>query len=125
MAHMGLAEVELYDDHPAQALVQAQGNQGRQYQLLGTALAEFSLHHPHESQQVLDELIRTEASAMAYQIAEIYAWRGEKDLAFTWLDRSYAQKDAGLPDLKVDRILAPLRTDPRFGALLRKMKLPL
>ena len=124
-ARIALAELELYAGHPERALVQAQADPARQYQLLGTALAEFSLHHPHESQQALDELIRTEASAMAYQIAEIYAWRGEKDLAFTWLDRAYAQKDAGLPNLKADLILASLRTDPRFGALLRKMKLPL
>ncbi len=34
------------------------------------------------------------------------------------------QKDAGLLQIESDRFLAPLRTDPRFVALLRKMQLP-
>jgi serine/threonine-protein kinase len=79
---------------------------------------------PRKSQQALDEIIRTEAGDEAYQIAEIYAWRGEKDQAFTWLDRAYAQHDGGLTAVKVDRLLLEsLRTDPRYTAFLRKMNL--
>jgi serine/threonine-protein kinase len=61
---------------------------------------------------------------MAYQIAEIYAWRGQKDQAFAWLDRAYAQRDGGLTSLKSDDLMASLRPDPRFNAFLRKMNLP-
>ena len=60
----------------------------------------------------------------AVQIAEICAWRGENDEAFAWLEPAYAQRDSGLTELKVDPILGPLRADPRYGAFLRKMKLP-
>jgi serine/threonine-protein kinase len=84
---------------------------------------QYSLHHPLESQQALDELINTQAAAGAYQIAEVYAWRGEKDQAFLWLDRAYAQRDGGLVELKTDWLLASLRPDPRYSALLRKMNL--
>lgn len=51
----------------------------------------------------------------------IYAWRGEKDRAFEWLDRAYEQHDSGMPRLRYDKTLAPLRDDPRFAALVKKM----
>ena len=70
------------------------------------------------------ELIKTEAADEAYQIAEIYAWRGEKDQAFMWLDRAYAQHDGGLIEVKADKLLASLRADARYAAFLRKMNLP-
>jgi hypothetical protein len=69
-------------------------------------------------------LIRTQASEMAYQISEIYAWRGQKDEAFAWLDRAFAQHDGGLTDIKTDRLMVSLRPDARFSAFLHKMKLP-
>jgi serine/threonine-protein kinase len=90
---------------------------------LGTALVQHSLGHAQQSQQALDQTIRDAAQWAAYQIAEIYAWRGEKDQAFHWLERAYAQRDGGLPEVKNDPLLASLRADPRFKAFLAKMKL--
>lgn len=72
----------------------------------------------------LDELIAKEAKVAAYQIAEVFAWRGEKDRAFEWLARAYNQQDGGLSLIKTDPLLNSLRLDPRFNALLRKLKLP-
>ena len=60
----------------------------------------------------------------AYQIAEVYAWRGEADKAFEWLERSYAQDDGGLSFIKVDPLLKSVESDPRFAAFLRKLGLP-
>jgi serine/threonine-protein kinase len=54
----------------------------------------------------------------------VFAWRGEKDRAFEWLERAYSQRDGGLSDIKVDPALNSLRTDSRYQALLRRMKLP-
>jgi len=68
-------------------------------------------------------MIATSAQWAAYQIAEVYAWRGQKDQAFQWLDRAYAQHDGGLPEIKGDPGMASLRTDPRYHAFLVKMKL--
>jgi serine/threonine protein kinase len=68
--------------------------------LSGTAMAEHSLNHAKESQQALDSLIAKDAQEAAYQIAEVYAWRGEKDKAFEWLERAYQQRDSGLSEIK-------------------------
>lgn len=59
-----------------------------------------------------------------YQYAGIYAQRGEKDRAFAALDRAWMFHDPGLAFMKCDNWLDPLRDDPRFSALLRKMNFP-
>jgi len=94
------------------------------FKLAGIAMAEHTLGHAKESQQALDQLVATRALIAAYQIATAYAWRGETDQAIKWLERAYQQRDGGLSSIKADPLLKSLRADPRFGALLRKMKLP-
>lgn len=84
----------------------------------------YSLGHPKESQQALDALIAKVAQGAAYQIAEAYAWRGEKDNGLEWLERAYPQRDGGLSWIKADVLLSPLRGDARFATIVRKMQLP-
>jgi TolB-like protein len=90
----------------------------------GVAMAEHTLGHAKGSQQALDDVIAKYAQMAAYQIAEVYGWRGEKDKAFEWLERAYQQQDGGLSRVKGDALLKSLRNDPRFNTLLRKMNLP-
>jgi hypothetical protein len=62
---------------------------------------------------------------LAYQIAEVYAYKNEKDKAFEWLERAYNQHDSGLTLLKGDPFLYNIRKDSRYAAFMKKMKLPL
>lgn len=58
-------------------------------------------------------------------VAALYALAGDKDNAFTWLDKAYAEHDgAEITYLKVQPSFKNLRGDPRFAALLRRMGLP-
>ena len=66
-----------------------------------------------------------QADSAAYQIGMVYAWRGEKDQAFEWLQRAADQRDGGLTALKADPTADSLRDDPRYAALLQKIGLPL
>ncbi len=84
---------------------------------------QHTLGHEQESRQALDEVTRESARFAAFQIAELHAWRGEKDEAFAWLDRAYRQRDGGLTRLKTDPLLASLRPDPRYQALLKRLQL--
>jgi hypothetical protein len=92
--------------------------------LSGEAMAEHALGHASESQRALDSMIAKYSAQWPFGIAEVYAWRGEKDKAFEWLERAYVQRDAGLVEMKPDPMLVSLRTDPRFAAMLKKIGLP-
>jgi TolB-like protein len=115
--------IELIASEPRTALTLAERG-FREIALFGTALAEHSLGHVAESQRALDVLTRERADTWAYQIAEAHAWRGERDQAFEWLERSYRQQDAGLTRLAIDPLLKSLHGDRRFKAMLRRMNLP-
>jgi len=58
-------------------------------------------------------------------IATIYAGLGAKGRAFEFLEKAYQEKSPDIPYfLKADLRLDPLRSDPRFAELLRKVGLP-
>jgi hypothetical protein len=59
-----------------------------------------------------------------YRIAELYADLGDKDQAFRWLNIAYQERDPWLEGLKTDFSLDPLRSDPQFAELVRKVGLP-
>ena len=53
-----------------------------------------------------------------------YAGLGDKDEAFAWLERAYTERRGRLASLLVEPMLEPLRTDPRFSDLVRRVGLP-
>jgi eukaryotic-like serine/threonine-protein kinase len=60
----------------------------------------------------------------AYHIAALYADLGDKDQAFRWLNTAYQERDYYMVGLKTSVELDPLRSDPRFAELVRKVGLP-
>ncbi len=58
-----------------------------------------------------------------YDIALIYVGLGENDKAFAWLEKAYDDHSTEMIYFKVDPLLAPLHSDPRYQNLLRRMKL--
>ena len=93
--------------------------------LVITALAEHQLGHAEESRRALQKLTADYGDTHWSDIAEAYAWLGERDAAFHWLDRAYAQHDVGLSLVRMNPAFHQLRGDPRWHAFLRKMNLPL
>ena len=80
---------------------------------------------PHPGRFAWGLTDRRHAETDAGVIAEVYAWLGNRDAAFGWLERAYAQQDADLPWVRMRPALQRLRGDPRWHAFLRKMNLPL
>jgi len=64
---------------------------------------------------------RDYAATSPYQIAEMYAWLGDTEAAFHWLEEAYTLADPGLAELQVDRLLDPIRDDPRYAELLERV----
>ena len=74
-----------------------------------------------EKKRALEQLY---GEGMSYQYGEIYAQLRQPHEALTHLERAWAIKDAGLLGLRVDPWLDPIRNEPRFVALMKKMKFP-
>jgi tetratricopeptide (TPR) repeat protein len=80
-----------------------------------------------EAQKIIDHL--TEWSSHSYigpyNFARIYVGLGDKDQAFAWLDRAYADRSSFLAIyFKTDAHMDSLRSDPRFADLIRRIGLP-
>jgi TolB-like protein/cytochrome c-type biogenesis protein CcmH/NrfG len=114
----------LLDGQPAAAKPIYARSTNEVFTLAGAALAEYDLGNAAGSKRALDDLLTRFADTAAFQIAEVYAWRGEKDQAFEWLERARVQRDGGLVNVKVDPLLRKLRGDPRRAAILRRLNLP-
>ena len=75
--------------------------------------------------KMLDELVALSAKQYVApaEIAETFGALGRKDEAFKWLNKAYEERTAALVYLKVHPVFDPLRSDPRFQDLLRRMNL--
>jgi TolB-like protein/Tfp pilus assembly protein PilF len=122
-SHFLLGQLDLLQGRLPEALAEFQKQGAEANRLLGTAMVEHASGHDKQSQAALKELIAKNSGDSAYQIADVYAWRGEKDKAFEWLERAYQQRDSGLNGIAYDPLLASLKADPRYGALLTKLGL--
>ena len=122
-AHAGLGLSYLLQNKFEEAATEAQADAGDWARLLIVSCARWGQKRVQESDAALNELIKNEAELAAYQIAEAYAYRGEKDRAFEWLERARRQRDPGLGDLLKDPLLENLRDDPRWKAFLHTMGL--
>jgi serine/threonine protein kinase/tetratricopeptide (TPR) repeat protein len=78
-----------------------------------------------KAQEILGNIIRDRGQQYfsAVQIAQVYVALGDKKQAFYWLGKALAEVDCSLCDFKIHPQLDPLRSDPRFTALLKKVGL--
>ena len=76
-----------------------------------------------EAQTLIDELLETSADDVPGAMATVYAWRGESDPAFEWLERAYEQHDA-MPDSFLGNLWwRKLTGDPHYSAFVEKIGL--
>jgi serine/threonine protein kinase/Tfp pilus assembly protein PilF len=121
--HFALGQLDLLQGRlaDAQTEFQKQGAEGNRR--MGAAMVEHAGGRDKQSDAALRELIDKNAGDMAYQVADVYAWRGEKDKAFEWLERAFQQRDSGLNGIAWDPLLSNLKDDSRYSALLKQLEL--
>jgi len=120
--HSRIADVLLVEGNPEAALAELQ--QDTPCSLRGLALVNHALKRHDESDAALARLVSHRASITPMSIAEVYAFRGQIEEAFEWLERAIAQKEIATAYIKGDPLLSSLVADPRYARCLRKMNLP-
>ncbi len=91
---------------------------------VGYALA--ALGQRAEALKMLDQLKETAKTQYVspYDFALLYTGLGDKEQAFQWLERGYQDHSTDMTELKTDPFFDPLRSDPRFADLVRRVGLP-
>jgi tetratricopeptide (TPR) repeat protein len=113
--------VEIYAGDFAEAMRLARSNPDAFHRDYTLALAAFSLGQTAESQAARERLIAHLPDQAASQIAVIYAWQGDDEQAFVWLDRAIALRDPGLFGIQTRPGFDRFKDDPRFQRVLRLM----
>jgi tetratricopeptide (TPR) repeat protein len=124
ITHSRLGLIYVDESKLQQALAETQKEPDPLWREQSLAIVYYALGNKKEADAVLLEYVKANQLKGAFQIAEIYAYRGDIDKAFEWLERAYKQRDGGLTQMKGDPRLRNLRRDPRWNAFLKKMNLP-
>jgi tetratricopeptide (TPR) repeat protein len=106
------------------ALREAQLEPDEDFRPFELALAHYVRGDRKASDAALADLIAHGRNGLGYQIAQVYAVRGETDKAFEWLQIAFDNHDGGTLGLTVDPLLRGLHDDPRYKNLLAKLGLP-
>jgi TolB-like protein/Flp pilus assembly protein TadD len=120
--HYLLGNVLLARRQPEAALAEYSKESVDAVRIGGSAMAYFALGKKAESDAALAQMVG-DMTDHPFAIAEVYAFRGETDEAFKWLERAYAQKDAGLT-LIHNPAFKKLQDDPRYKRFLPNIILP-
>jgi TolB-like protein/class 3 adenylate cyclase/lipoprotein NlpI len=107
------------------ALKEMQQENNELFKTFGLELAYHALGRKKEADETLKEFSEKYQDDWSYLLAQLHAFRGEKDEAFKWLETAYNKKDSWLYWLKGDPLLENLKGDPRHKAFLLKMNLPI
>lgn len=119
-----LARIYLAQSRYDVALQQIEQERDPFWRLFGLALVYSAIGRQEEAQTALSQLIKDYQSTGAYHIAAVYAFSGDTEAAFKWLDRAFKQRDPQLTTILGDPVLKKIESDPRYTALLKKLHLP-
>lgn len=120
-AHYQLGMVLLLKGDAKAALAQIERETSDPYRMIGLPMAYHALGRKAESDRALSALIAKYEKDAPYNIADVYAYRGETDKAFEWLGKAVEYQDPGLGEIVSDDLLAKIHADPRWLPLLRKL----
>ncbi len=110
----------LKNDAPAaRAEIEQENNEPAR--LIGLPMVYHALERKAESNSALATLIGRFEKDWSYNIAQVYAFRGEADKAFEWLDKAVAYQDHGLSDIVRENLFDNIHSDPRWLPFLRKV----
>src|SRR5712671_6342668 len=120
-AHCQLGIALLLKGDAKGALADIEQETSEIYKMIGLPLAYHALGRKADSNAALAALIAKYEKDGPSNIASVYAYRGEADKAFEWLDKAVEYGDGGLGEIVTDNLFDKIHADPRWLAFLRKI----
>jgi adenylate cyclase len=120
-SHNNICMVMLLKGDAPAALAEIEQEKSEAYRLIGLPMVYYALGRKAESDSALATLIAKYEKDGSYNIAYVYAFRGDADKAFEWLDKAVQYKDPGLSDIVAENLFDKIHSDPRWLPFLRKI----
>ena len=120
-AHAQLATALLLKGDAPGALAEIEQETNEAWKRLGLPMAYFALGRKADSDAAMAVLLVKSEKDAPYNVAYNYAYRGEADQAFAWLDKAVEYGDGGLSEILMERLFDNIHPDPRWLAFLRKI----
>jgi len=119
-----VAELQLLRGHAEEAVRVGKSVTEKDSRMWIMALAAPAAGDPVAGDQALHWIIDRHGSVMAYQVAQVYAFRKDAGRTFQWLDRAWRQRDPGMSELAYDPLFKSYYRDPRFAEICHKLGVP-
>ena len=110
----------LKGDAPA-ALAEIEQERSETYRMIGLPMVYYALGRKSDADAALSALIAKYEKDAPYNIAYIYAFCGDADKAFEWLDKAVTYQDPGLSEIVAQNLFDKIHSDPRWLPFLRKI----
>ena len=114
-SHNGVAESLLLMGNADAALAEYANETDEEWRIKGTALALYTLGRHDEFEATFESLRQRWGEQWPSEIAQVYAWIGDADSAFEWLNKAIVQNEEGLNQQYYRPLNASLRSDPRWA----------
>ena len=120
-AHAQLGNALLLKGDAQGALAEIEQETSEIWKMIGLPMAYHALGRKADSDAALAALIAKYEKDAPYNIAYVYAFRGEADKAFEWLDKAVEYGDPGLGEIVTENLFDKIHADPRWLPFLRKI----
>ena len=120
-AHWYICLAKLLKGDASAALAELEQEKIEDRRLIGLPMVYHALGRKTESDAALATLVAKVEKDESYNIAYVYAFRGDADKAFEWLDKAVQYQDTGLCDIVTENLFANIHSDPRWLPFLRKI----
>ena len=124
IAYAVLSLMLLQQGKNKEALTEAEKETVPFFKFYAKSEAFYALGEKEKSDELLDQLIKEHSEDGSSNIAEVYAFRNEKNKAFEWLEKSYRLKNTDLFETLNFPSMKNLWGDPRWNAFIKKLPLP-
>jgi TolB-like protein/Flp pilus assembly protein TadD len=119
--HAELGTALILKGDPLSALAEIEEEKPGNWRMIGLPMAYCALERKTDAAAALDTLIAKAEKDSAYNIAYVYAFCGDADKAFEWLDKAVAYQDGGLGVIIPENLFDKIHSDPRWLPFLHKI----
>jgi tetratricopeptide (TPR) repeat protein len=120
-AHFNLGTALMQKGDATAGLAEIEQEKIEAWRMVGLPMAYCALGRQADADAALNSLIAKYEKEAPYNIAYVYAFCGDADKAFEWLDKAVGYQDGGLSEIVTESLFDKIHSDPRWLPFLRKI----